>query len=401
MRLGGALLLGIGVTAASLAFGSRPLGVVGVGLLLAATAARSWAGLVRGSVSVSHGAIPSPAVEGERVRMRIGVRRSSRIPIGSAVGHGVLGRLGPFSCRLHGHGRELRGELDLGRLPRGRFSLSEARLVLGDHLGLESVTREVDAGGLAVVVHPRLVEVETLFSDAGRYGADGRRLLLRRSTGFDLHSVREYAQGESLRRVHWPSTARTGQLMVKELEDSPRETVSVLLDCDPGFAAGEPPSWSFDAAVRAAGSILRHYAVGGRKASLLTTAREGVAQPVTTVDGDLPTALGVLAAVEPDAHFGIGPWLRQEQTRATSAGELVVVTSNLEPAALDAILATATRRLVAVVWVDAASYVGRPTRAAPGPLRLSASGIPVAVVRHGEDLGAALDFTVREEQAHG
>ena len=401
MRLGGALLLGIGVTMASLAFGSRPLGVVGVGLVLAASAARIWAGLVRGGVSVSHGAVPTPAVEGERVRMRIEVRRLSRVPVGSAVSHGCLGRLGPFSCRLRGHGRRLSGQLDLGRLPRGRFPLSDARLVLGDHLGLESVSRPVDHGGLAVVVHPRLVEVDLLFSDAGRFGADGRRLLLRRPSGFDLHSVREYAQGESLRRVHWPSTARTGQLMVKELEDSPRETVTVLLDCDPATVAGAPPHWSFDAAVRAAGSIVRYYASEGRKATLLTTARDGVVQPVTTVDGDVPTALGMLAAVEPDALFGLAPWLRQEQSRDNHGGELVVVTANLEPAALDAILASATRRLVAVVWVDAASYVGRPTRSATGPLRLSASGIPVAVVRRGEDLKSALDFSAPEAQAHG
>ncbi|MGH3109586.1 MAG: DUF58 domain-containing protein, partial [Gaiellaceae bacterium] len=236
---------------------------------------------------------------------------------------------------------------------------------------------------------------------AGRFGADGRRLLLRRPSGFDLHSVREYAQGESLRRVHWPSTARTGQLMVKELEDSPRETVTVLLDCDPAAVAGAPPHWSFDAAVRAAGSIVRYYASEGRKATLLTTARDGVVQPVTTVEGDVPTALGMLAGVEPDALFGLAPWLRQEQSRDSHGGELVVVTANLEPAALDAILASATRRLVAVVWVDAASYVGRPTRSATGPLRLSASGIPVAVVRRGEDLKSALDFSVPEAQAHG
>jgi uncharacterized protein (DUF58 family) len=400
VKLGGAFLLGVGVTAASIAFGSRPLGVVGVGLLLAASAARMWAGLVQGGVSVSHGALPSPAVEGQRVRMRIEVRRFSRVPVGSAVAHGVLGRLGPFSCRLRGHGRRLSGELDLGRLPRGRFPLSEARLQLGDHLGLETVSRPVEHGGLAVVVHPRLVEVQVLFSDAGRFGADGRRLLLRRPSGFDLHSVREYAQGESLRRVHWPSTARTGQLMVKELEDSPRETVSVLLDCDPAAVAGAPPHWSFDAAVRAAGSVLRYYAVGGRKATLVTTARDASTTPVTTVDGDLRTALSVLAAVEPDAHFGLAPWLRQEQARASSAGELVVVTGNLEPPAVEAMLATAAHRLVSVVWVDAPSFVGRPTRSATGPLRLSAAGIPVAVVRRGEDLATALDFASEEVRAH-
>ena len=44
---------------------------------------------------------------------------------------------------------------------------------------------------------------------------EGRRLLMRRPSGFDLHSVRDYQQGESLRRVHWPTTARRGHLMVE------------------------------------------------------------------------------------------------------------------------------------------------------------------------------------------
>ena len=47
-------------------------------------------------------------------------------------------------------------------------------------------------------------------------------------------SVREYERGESLRKVHWPTTARRGQLMVKELEDSPRDEIAVVLDADDG-----------------------------------------------------------------------------------------------------------------------------------------------------------------------
>ncbi|MEX2612387.1 MAG: hypothetical protein WD380_02310, partial [Gaiellaceae bacterium] len=92
MRLGGALLLGIGVTAAALLFGSRPLGVAGVGLLLAAGAAQIWAGLVRGHVSLAHLPQPTPATEGDRVRLEIVATRASRVPVGSAVVHGRLGR---------------------------------------------------------------------------------------------------------------------------------------------------------------------------------------------------------------------------------------------------------------------------------------------------------------------
>ncbi|MDQ3121482.1 MAG: hypothetical protein M3Q59_02965, partial [Actinomycetota bacterium] len=101
--------------------------------------------------------------------------------------------------------------------------------------------------------------------------------------------------------------------------------------------------------------------------------------------------LGVLAAAEPDARTKLARWLVYEQTRTAQAGELVVVTSNLEPATVDALLALATRRLLSVVWIDAPSYAGRPTRTPSGPLRLSRLGVPVAVVRRGDDLAAALD----------
>jgi uncharacterized protein (DUF58 family) len=392
MRIGSALLLGLGVTGVALAFGSRPLGVVGVGLLIAAIVARIWAALVRGPVSVVHAVDPTPATEGERVRLRIEATRASRIPVGSVVARGTLGRLGSYECRLQGHGRTAAAERSLGRLPRGQFRISDAELVIGDYLGLESISIPVDPLGATVTVHPRLVELQALFSDAGRLGDTGRRLLLRRPAGFDFHSVREYTQGESLRRVHWPTTARRGQLMVKELEDTPRDTVAVLLDCDPAGACGEPPDSSFDDAVRAAGSILKVYVARGRKASLLTTGAEGVgAAQVSSLSKDFRAVLGLLAAAEPNARSRLPRWLAHEQTRAAQAGELVVVTANLEAVAVDALLAVASRRLLSVVWIDSPSYAGRPTRAAAGPLRLSALGIPVAVVRRGDDLASALD----------
>jgi uncharacterized protein (DUF58 family) len=403
MRLGGAFLLGWAVTCAAIAFGSRPLGVAGIGLLLAAVLARSWGGLVRGGVTASFAAKPEQPIEGDRLRLGVEVRRTSRVPVGSVSVKGTLGRLGRFELPLRGHSRRAVGTAWLGRLPRGQYELSDTRVVLGDHLGLETVRRDFAPGGFALVVYPRLVDVTVLFSDAGQVGGHGRRVLLRRPSGFELHSVREYTQGESLRRVHWPTTARIGQLMVKELEDSPRDAVSVLLDCDPTGTVGLPPDTSFDAAVRAAGSILRHYASRARKAVLVTTGRDAVVQHVSHADGDFRTALRLLAAAEPDAHLRLPAWLRQEPARSSQSGELVVVTSNLEPAALEAILASATRRIVSVVWVDAPSYVGRATRPAPAVLRLSAAGIPVAVVRQGEDLASALDISraAVSEEAHG
>ena len=389
-RWSGAFALGVGVTVAATAFGSRPLGVAGVGLLLAAVLTRVWAGLVRSPVAVVPEIDPAVALEGDRITIAIEARRSSRVPVGSAFVHGTVGRLGAREWRLRGHGRTARANVELGVLPRGCFPLADARLVLGDFLGLEFVTPPATFSPATVIVYPRLVTLDGLFSDAGRAGGDGRRLLLRRAAGFDFHSVREYEQGESLRRVHWPTSAHRGQLMVKELEDSPRDSAVVVLDCDPAGAAGEPPDSSFDMAVRAAGSILQMYATRGRSAVLVTTGSDREVVPVRSGESDFGAALAALAATEADARHELARVLNTDHPSIARGGELVVVTSTLEPAAVAALLRFATRRLVSVVWIDAPSWASRPTAATPSVLRLSVSGVPVAVVRRGADLVTAL-----------
>ena len=399
MKLGGgALLLGGIALVAAAAFGSRALGVAGIGLVLAGILGRVWVVLARSRAWAVVSVDPSPATEGDAVRLRVEVRRESRVPIGSATLRARIGRLGDAGCRLRGHGAAASGEISLGRPPRGRFRISDAVLELGDPLGLESVALPLELPA-AVVVQPRLVELQTLFSDAGRLGSDGRRLLLRRHAGFDFHSVRGYEQGESLRRVHWPTTARRGQLMVKELEEAPHDTVAVLLDCDSAGAAGTPPDSSFDAAVRAAGSVLRAYSVRGRRATLVTTGSDGATVGIGSLASDFGAVLAALAAAEPDARHPLDHMLGRTRSPVSLAGELVVVTGVLEVRAVDRLLEAASRRIVSVVWVDAPSFAGRPTRAAAGVLRLTAAGVPVAVVRRGDDLRAALSVPRVETRA--
>jgi uncharacterized protein (DUF58 family) len=179
--------------------------------------------------------------------------------------------------------------------------------------------------------------------------------------------------------------------MVKELEDSPRDEVAVLLDGDPSGVAGSPPSSSFDAAVRVAGSILLAQIRRERHCLLALNTSGRETQRVSADGPEWHRALELLAAAEPDARgpavalleSGIGP--------AARSLELVVVTSRVEPALVNRLLERAlTRRAVALVHVEAASFVGRPSRPEPALLRLQAAGVPIAVVRAGDDLASAL-----------
>jgi uncharacterized protein (DUF58 family) len=393
------VVLGVVALAAAVATGSRVLGVVGVGFLVAGGITWLWAWLVDGGVRVSHAHVPASVTEGDRVRLRLDVQRSSRMPVGSIAVRVGVGELGEMRCPLKARGRTTTGQIDLGRLPRGVYPLTDTSVELGDLLGLLSVRPQVVAERASIVVRPRLADLDGLFSDAGSTAGDGRRVLLRRSAGFDFHSVREYEQGESLRRVHWPTSARRGQLMVKELEDTASDGVVVVLDCDPRTQAGDAFDSSFDAAVRAAGSLVQAHSSRGRVAFLASTGQGRAVVPVRSA-ADLEGLLTSLAAARADARDGLARFLAGEHPWSSN-GELVVVTSTDDPGAFGQLVALSTRRRVSVAWVDAPSFVGRPTRAEPGLLRLAAHGVATAVVRRGDDLAAVLSARALQAVARG
>ncbi len=280
--------------------------------------------------------------------------------------------------------------LALRGVPRGCYTLAPSEIVLEDPLGLERVT--VHAGPpLRLTVRPRIVEPAMLFSDGGRREHGGRRARLRSPSGFELHAVREYREGEPLRAVHWASTARRDQLMVKDMDDAPRDDVVVVLDQDPGALAGERGSSSFDAAVRAAGSIVRAHAARGRRVSLLLSGAEPEVVRVRSLERDWAVALDALAAAEPDARVGLASVLADPRLPAGRAADLVVVTGNPEAVARELCSRPREGRLAALVAVDVPTYAGAgPSPASPALLRAAGAGVSVAVVRAGEDLAAAL-----------
>ena len=381
-----AVALGAATYLAAWAFGSKPLYPVALGLLLAVVAGHVAVAVSKRPMRLVRGLDERDHVEGDDVvvELRLEHEVGGRLAFASMAVSEQVGRVGARLVPLTRSAAGLRGQYVLRELPRGRYSFSGSRAVLEDAFGLERREIRLDAPG-ALLVYPRLVELEGFFSDAGSYARHGRRLLLRRPSGFDLHGVREYEQGESLRRVHWPATAKRGQLMVKDVEDSPRDEVAVVLDADATAVGGHPPRSSFDLQVRAAGSLLQAHVRRGRRAALVVNAARREFQRVHSADGDWRAALELLAAV-----------LAEEAGSAARALELVVVTASLQSALVDRLLQWGLgRRRVSLVLVDAASFDGRTNetslvRRRSELLRLAAAGVPAVVVGEGDDLAAKL-----------
>jgi len=388
-----ALALGAATYLAAWALGSRPLYPAAVGLLLAVFVAWLAVRLTARPVTLRRSLQKEP-LEGEDVRVRVELELESPVAPAGITLVERFAQLGERRTPLRRQRQHLWARYVIPAVPRGRYALEHAVAVVEDPFGLERV--ELPLGRQeALVVYPRLVELDRLFSETGMHAREGRRLLLQRPTGFDLHSVRDYVEGDSLRKVHWRTTARRGHLMVKELEDSPRDELAVVLDAHRAF-----PREAFDVAVRAAGSIVQAYAKRGRRASLVVG---GAALHVQRVhaEGDWRRALELLAAAEADGVDAAERLLGGDRNPAGLALDLVVVTGRLDPGLAERLIQrAAARRNTAAVWVDSASFAEKPRRE-PALLRLQSAGVPVAVLRRGDDLRSALGAPEFAGAAHG
>jgi uncharacterized protein (DUF58 family) len=381
------------------AFGSMPLYPLAAGLALAVGLAWAWVRIANRPLQLRRVSWGAQHVEGDDVPLAFELVPDGRLSPSSAL---VVDRIDGFG-ETELEARRVRGKL-LGRyvvpaVPRGRYAYESTTVVVEDPFGLERAETTI-AGSGALLVYPRLVELETVFSDSGANAQGGRRLLLRRPSGFDLHSVREHQQGESLKKVHWGTTARRGRLMVKELEDEPRDEVAVLLDASADAVTGTPPNSSFDVQVRAAGSLLRAHARGGRRAALVVNSGARATFGLRD-DGDWRRALDALAAAEPDGTLPAAALLAEDASPAARALDLTVVTAKLPADLVERLLQRAgARRGTSVVYVAAPSFAGseEPVRET-ALLRLGVAGIPVAVLRRGDDLAASLAGTAPLREA--
>jgi uncharacterized protein (DUF58 family) len=393
-----ALLLAGGIYLVAWGFGSRSLYPIATGLALAVVGARIWVEILRQPVALRRHLGAREYIEGDDVMIGLEAKAHRNPGPRTLEVYEQITRLGERRVELNRRGRELHVRYVLPEVARGRYRFDAVRAVFEDPFGLAHAEQDLGAES-TLLVYPRLVELERVFSELGVTLAGGH-VVLRRTAGFDLHSVREYQQGESLRKVHWRTTAKRGELMVKELEDMPHDEIAVLLDADSRAVVGE----SFDVQVRAAGSILRANALRGRRALLSITSSPPETCQVGSIDSEWRSALELLAAAEPTGKDSLARFLERDASPALHAVELVVVTAALEPQLVDALLDRAfARRPVSLVLVDASSFNGGepvPLRE-PALLRLQSGGVPVVSLQRGDDLAAKLSGLEEVRAASG
>lgn len=138
-----------------------------------------------------------------------------------------------------------------------------------DPFGLAEFDREL-AGRSRLVVVPRVVRLSGLPGGSGMGAGDDGSVRLRAGQGEDDAIVRQYRQGDDLRKVHWRSTARRDELMVRVEERPWRGGTTVLLDHRVHAHRGSGPTASLEWAISFAASICLHLHHFGHQVRLVS-----------------------------------------------------------------------------------------------------------------------------------
>ena len=245
---------------------------------------------------------------------------------------------------------------------RGRFRVGPLAVTASDPFGL--ARRRWALGGLGdVTVCPRVHDIVAPSQPGGRLLAaveSVRARALASETGEEFLTLRAYELGDDLRRVHWRSTARTGELMVRQDEAQWRARAVVVLD----VRAEAHDTNSFELAVEATASVVERLTRMRRRVEVMTSAGQPLGR---TRRGGESHAWGVvdqLATIAPGGADQLASVLASLRMRRQAA-LVVAVMGTTGPAELDALARLTAHGAVTVVATRPPQQVPAGDRSAP------------------------------------
>jgi uncharacterized protein (DUF58 family) len=351
--------------------GQSTLVRVGV-LLVALPLVTAYAvGRARYKLSLVRSVSPQVVPAGQPARVRLTLRNDGRMPTGALrIEEQVpyaLGSRPRFVLEGIEHG--WRGSVDypVRAEARGRYELGPMSVRVGDPFGLVELTRAFRTT-TPLVVTPRTVALPAIPLSGSLTGSGDHRPRAFAGGSAEDVTVREYRRGDDLRRVHWRSSARVGELMVRREEQPWQTRATVFLDNRAGAHRGEGLSSSLETAVVVAASVAVHLSSRGYTVRLVTAGGEDPATSWQHDDAEVTSGrlLEALAMVEPLPSTTLdASWLREHGTGALTVAVLGGL-SGPDLAVLRRVQHHAGTSLAIGLDVDAWGASGMPTGGASG-----------------------------------
>ncbi|HLZ25210.1 MAG TPA: DUF58 domain-containing protein [Ktedonobacterales bacterium] len=389
-------LLGASLILMVLAFtiGWKPFWVLSWALLAALLLSIWWNSMSTRGLTFSRSALGGRAQVGERIEERLALENHSVVPklwVQVSDGSTLPGHHAGYVSSVGPHQRIAWRAKTVCRR-RGRYTLGPVIATTGDPLGL--FRRDLPlAPEHQLIVLPPVLPLSTFDLYPGIMPGRGRGSQRSLQTTTNVVTVRNYVPGDGLTRIHWPTTARLGELMVKEFDLDPTIDVVILLDLDLDAQAGEGDSSTEEYGVTIAASI-SSYLLRQQELSvgMSVSGSYEATLPLDRGERQLDRILELLAVVHPTTAVPLAQALTIEESRLARNTVLVMITPSTDldwPEALHHLQRRGVRPLV--ILLDPNTFeqeIGGNSRSVDA---LVAHGVPVIPVKRGDPLVHVLE----------
>ncbi len=263
--------------------------------------------------------------------------------------------------------------------------------------------REIEfVGAEQVLVYPRLIPLPDFAAPNPHLVGEHSRRQRANVVSTDVASVREYADGDSISRIHWLTTARTGKLMVKQFDQGSSSHLWVVFDQHKDAQAGSGEESTDEYGATLAASVIDKYSRAFLPVGYLAHGSESLVAPPEQSAAHREVVMRHVAASRPVGETPLIDALSQIDREFSQSTSLVVITASGDGEWIDA-LASLQRRgtKVCVIVLDTRSFDGNDNSIVVD--RLVSFGLRTFRVQKGDSLGRALSVPVSAEvvDVHG
>lgn len=293
---------------------------------------------------------------------------------------------------------------------RGGYSIGPTLLTVSDPLGLFRMKSRFPAEKTLVIL-PMVFPIASFLSPPGYL--PGGHVIRRKAMDITPHAsgVREYVAGDPMKRIHWPTSARSGRLMVKEFEQDPQSEVWIFLDAQQRVHAHKPfeipqlpsenlmfirrpelalPPDTLEYSISIAASLAHYFIAQKRAVGVVTDDHTYTVIPADRSERQENKIMETLAFLGGHGRLSIAALVNIQARQLPKGSSVILVTATVDPELLVVTDDLQRRNLrPVVILLDARSFDGvwGADRVAG---QLAEQRVPVCLISCDADLGEAL-----------
>jgi uncharacterized protein (DUF58 family) len=271
---------------------------------------------------------------------------------------------------------------------RGEYTIGPLVARTSDPFSL--FPQEIEFGGQStVLIYPQIIDIPDFASPSVHLVGDNSRRHRTRVLSTDVSSVREYEAGDALGKIHWLSTARTGDLMVKQFDQGSSSDMWVLFDQHKDSSASTGEDSTDETGASIAASVIDRYTRGFLPVGYVGYGSKSLIAPPNQSVYQREQIMRHIASSKPTGDVTMLETLSELERDFGQNTSLVVITAALDGAWVDALGGLSRRGVrVSTVLIDRASYGGESNHDAL--VHLTNLGVSTYPLSRGDSIADAL-----------